>query len=66
MNWRILHFTNNSISRDIYLFHGRQILWWLWEMVANIVMDYKQLQTIEIVALTILKGVSKQKKMEIL
>ena len=35
-------------------------------MVANIVMDYKQLQTIEIVALTILKGVSKQKKMEIL
>ena len=66
MNWRILHFTNNFISRDIYLFHGRQILWWLWEMVANIVMYYKQLQTIEIVALTILKGVSKQKKMEIL
>ena len=66
MNWRILHFTNNFISRDIYLFHGRQILWWLWEMVANIVMDYKQLQTIEIVALTILKGVSKQKNMEIL
>ena len=50
MNWRILHFTNNFISRDVYPFHGRQILQLPREMVANIVMDYKQLQTIEIVA----------------
>ena len=35
-------------------------------MVANILIDYKPLQTIEIVTLTILKGVSKQKNMEIL
>ena len=50
INWRILHFTNNFISRDVYPFHGRQILQLPREMVANIVMDYKQLQTIEIVA----------------
>ena len=50
MNWRISNFTYNFISRDIYLFHGRQILQWLRKMVTNIVMDYKQLQSIEIVA----------------
>ena len=65
----MLHFTDNFISWDVYLFRGRQRLWWLRNIIANIVRDYKPLQTIKIVVWTILKDetlslYSKRKNME--